>query len=178
MDIIQYLSDTLAIENNEIEKFINSAPHRYKVYKIKKRNGVDTRTIAQPSRELKFMQRLVLDKFLIELPIHKSAFAYQKGKGIKDNAAIHSKNSFLLKMDFKDFFPSIISDDLVIHVKKYISEQSEMDNFVLKKLFFWAKYRKERYRLSIGAPSSPFLSNTIMYDFDIYLNKMIHYNMN
>ena len=59
MKIIELLSSMLLMENSDIIKFSNSAPYRYKVYQIPKRNSLKKRTIAQPSKELKFIQKLL-----------------------------------------------------------------------------------------------------------------------
>jgi len=38
------------------------------------------------------------------------------------------------------------------------------------RLLFWSPKRSSDLVLSIGAPSSPFISNTLMYDFDVLVN--------
>ncbi|EBL9411157.1 RNA-directed DNA polymerase, partial [Salmonella enterica] len=38
-----------------------TAPYRYKIYKIAKRNSDKKRTIAHPSKELKFIQREITE---------------------------------------------------------------------------------------------------------------------
>jgi retron-type reverse transcriptase len=165
--ILQYLSNLLSLEKNEIIKFIASSPHRYKVYRIPKRKKDEFRTIAQPSSQLKFIQQAILKEFFSGLSVHQSAMAYVKGKGIKDNALIHANNIFLLKMDFQDFFPSIKPEDFIDHLKEYSSFNfSERDNLIISKIFFWSPARGKPLVLSIGAPSSPFISNTIMLKFD------------
>jgi retron-type reverse transcriptase len=166
MKIITFISTTLCIEEKEIKDFINSSPYRYKVYQIQKRHGNGTRTIAQPTQELKALQKMVLEKFFSFLPVHECAKAYCKNINIKDNALAHVENQYLLKMDFRDFFPSITSDAFIAHIEKNGIELSVGDKISVKKLFFWTKKRNIVHRLSIGAPSSPFISNTIMYEFD------------
>ncbi|WP_145249046.1 retron St85 family RNA-directed DNA polymerase [Pseudomonas oryzihabitans] len=171
MSILESLANKLLIKPGELFSFIKSAPYRYKVYSIPKRNGRGMRIIAQPSEALKVMQRLVLDDYLMGLPIHNSATAYIVGKSIRDNALRHANNPYLLKMDFSEFFPSISPADLSLHVKKYKGVVSPEDEFMLRKLFFWAQKHDTRHRLSIGAPSSPFISNTLMYEFDSKLSR-------
>lgn len=171
MDIYSTLSELLLIDEADIASYINRAPHRYKVYKIPKRNGSGSRVIAQPAKELKVLQKAALNMPLLDLPIHKSAFAYMDGIGIKQNAQKHSKNQYLLKMDFSDFFPSITSNDLVCHVEKHKEKLEEKEKVALKKLFFWCVKGSTEHRLSIGAPSSPFLSNTMLFDFDTIVNR-------
>ena len=73
----------------------------------------------------------------------------------------------MLKLDFKDFFPSIRGNDFFQYFQKNSSlSLSEDDLHRLVKLLFWLPKRNNDFQLSIGAPSSPFLSNAIMYKFD------------
>lgn len=166
MTILSQLAEKFLISPAEIAHFVNTAPYRYKVYSIPKRNGRGVRIIAQPTDVLKVMQRMVLETYLAGLPIHNCAAAYREGLGIKENAAAHVKNQFLLKMDFSDFFPSIGPQDLIQHIKKHKGEISRENAYAVKKLFFWARKKDPVHRLSIGAPSSPFISNTLLYEFD------------
>lgn len=169
MSILELLSQNLMMSTGELRLFIKTAPYRYKVYPIPKRSGKGSRIIAQPTDVLKMMQRMVADEFLSGLPIHSCATAYREGLSIKDNAEAHVKNQYLLKMDFSDFFPSMGPSDLARHIAKYKGIITAEDAYVVKKLFFWARKNDPIHRLSIGAPSSPFISNTLMYDFDCNL---------
>lgn len=173
MTILSNLSEKLMINPDELLGFLNTAPYRYKVYSIPKRNGRGVRIIAQPTDVLKVMQRMALEDFLADLPIHNCAMAYRNGISIKNNAEAHQKNQFLLKMDFSDFFPSIGPGDLISHIKKHKGSISKEDAYAVKKLFFWARKKDPEnvHRLSIGAPSSPFISNTLLYDFDCQISK-------
>jgi len=167
MNIVKYLSSLLSVDVDRLNKFISTSPYRYKVYEIAKRSDKGSRVIAQPSKELKQLQRLVLSKYLADLPIHESCMAYRKGKSIKDNAIVHVRSRFLLKMDFSDFFPSIVPKDLICHIKKHRGvDVSEEDEQVLARLLFYKKNRNAPLRLSVGAPTSPFISNTLMFEFD------------
>jgi RNA-directed DNA polymerase len=170
MTIVKKISEKLIIEQSEIALFIKKSPYSYKTFYIKKRNSNKKRKISQPSRALKLVQKLVLSDFLQDLPIHKCATAYQKNIGIKDNAKAHVKNDFLLKMDFSNFFPSIKPEDLIKHYEKYKNSMSDADKNSLKKIFFLGNRKNTNVELSIGAPSSPFISNTLLYDFDQKIN--------
>ncbi len=177
MTIIEFLSNSLSIDPVSLKKYISTCPHRYKVYKIPKRNGNGTRIIAQPAKELKYLQRLVCDKYLHPLPVHNACMAYKKNTNIRDNALVHVKNNFLLKMDFKDFFPSINPSDLLKHIEKHRPwEACIEDTFVIEKLFFYLPERHGPLKLSIGAPTSPFISNTIMYEFDSSISEICNKN--
>ncbi|WP_084166434.1 retron St85 family RNA-directed DNA polymerase [Stutzerimonas azotifigens] len=172
MNIVSYLSQTLYIAENEVEKFINTAPHRYKQYQIPKRNNNGVRLIAQPAAELKIMQLLAIAQFQQFLPVHSSATAYCRGKGIMDNAKAHAKNSYLLKMDFKDFFHSIKPSDLIRHCSQHMGGIDDATAKQITKLFFWTPKRTSSLILSIGSPASPFISNTVMYQFDCLMSEI------
>ena len=144
---------------------IRTAPSRYKVHEIEKRNGRGKRTIAQPTAEIKAVQRFLLGEYVASLPLSDVAKAYRKNSSIVDHASVHASNRYLLKMDFKDFFPSISGADFLKHLKKY-SDLSSQDSKILARIFFWRPVGERKLRLSIGAPSSPAISNTILFDFD------------
>jgi retron-type reverse transcriptase len=155
------------ISEDALGHLIRSAPHRYKIYPIEKKSGRGQRIIAQPAREVKAMQYWVMEHVLRQFPIHSAAMAYRKGRGIKQNAAKHASNRFLLKMDFQDFFNSITASDLGSFLEgNGILAISPEDIVRLKKILFWNKGRTGKLIMSIGAPSSPMLSNILLHGFD------------
>lgn len=160
------MANDLFMPEDQLFKFINSAPIRYKRYNIKKRNGKGVRTIAQPSRQVKALQRIVVDLLRDSLPIHETAAAYELGRGIKFNAQLHLHSSYLLKMDFRNFFPSINPELFLNICARHEIQLTKQDEDVLSHLLFWKLQRNSPLRLSIGAPSSPFISNVVMYFFD------------
>lgn len=172
MNVSNYLSEKFFIPEDRLRGYVMTAPYRYKKYFIPKRDGVGKRLIAQPTSELKLLQLVALDVFQDKLPVHACAMAYRSGLSIKDNAACHAKNQYLLKMDFKDFFHSIKAEDFSSHISRYIGEVDEAQNEFIQRLFFWAEKRGVGLCLSIGAPSSPFISNTVMYGFDLKVSSL------
>jgi RNA-directed DNA polymerase len=166
MNLLKSLSDLLLAPKEQLMHFILSAPHRYKVYEIKKRNGKGTRVIAHPSKELKYIQRHITSLLRQHIPIHEASLAYESGKGIKLNAQKHCKNQYLLKLDFENFFPSILPTHLINIAKKNGLDLSQDDIYILTQALFWKARESDHLCLSIGAPSSPFISNAIMYNFD------------
>ncbi|WP_272681030.1 retron St85 family RNA-directed DNA polymerase [Providencia sp. PROV129] len=166
MNLLQFIANGLYLTEDEAMRYITTIPRRYKKFHIKKRNSTEYRLIAQPARQVKSLQKAVLKRMEQYFYIHENAFAYQHGKDIRKNALLHSNNKFILKMDFKNFFLSIKP----IHLKRFLvntgRELSEKDISVMENLFFWKLRRNSPLRLSIGAPSSPMISNVIMYFFD------------
>lgn len=170
--LMAILSQWSGLKISDVEYIVRSAPRRYKVFSIPKRSGGE-RVIAQPSRELKALQRLITDRIIFDLPVHGAAHGYVKGRGIKSNAAAHANSNFILKMDFSNFFPSIRPADLGRHMKKHLAAQvTEEERRQLYNLVFWRPRGERGLRLCIGAPSSPFISNTIMFDLDSKIHEI------
>ena len=154
-------------------EFISNAPISYKVYSIPKKNG-GRRTIAHPAKKLKKAQRELLSLLEKDLQIHQSAFAYIKGKNIINNAELHKNNKYLLKLDFYDFFNSISNIIFTNYLDKIGLSLSELDKKLVSHIFFWNPNKKDKTHkkliLSVGSPSSPMISNAIMYFFDSEIN--------
>lgn len=169
---MERLSEITGLSVPMVERIVLTAPHRYKVYSIPKRSGRGARIIAQPAREVKSLQRLAVTELQQKLPVHDAAYAYVKGRGIRTNARQHVDSKFILKLDFANFFPSVVPNDLRAHLAKFAPESwSEREVSQLMRLFFWSPRVEDYPRLSIGAPSSPFLSNTVMYCLDVDLER-------
>lgn len=171
MCLIKQLAKKLNKSELEVTHFLLNAPKKYKVYSIPKRTS-GYRIIAQPSKELKEYQRKYLE--LQQLPIHVAAMAYREGISIKQNAIAHKNNPYLLKLDLENFFNSI-SNDLFWRVWESIQPlPSFQDQKALEQLLFWcpSKTTGGSLVLSIGAPSSPLVSNFFMYHFDIAISEI------
>ena len=165
MTLLTKMLKELPFSIDELENLVATAQYRYKVFQIPKRNQHEFRTIAQPSLEIKLIQHWLINNVLLALPIHKVAMAYRKGQSIANHAAMHTNSQFLLKMDFVNFFPSISFDD----VRNYLIEYGKMsinDADIISSLVCWRDKTRKLTCLSIGAPSSPHLSNAILYTFD------------
>lgn len=165
MSVIKELAINLGKSEGAVYNFLKGASRRYKVYAIPKRTS-GHRIIAQPSKELKLYQKKGLAIF--EFPIHDSAMAYRAGIGIKENADRHSKNSYLLKMDLENFFNSI--GDVVFWREwaEFFDVPNDHEKSYINQLFFWcpSKLHLGKLVLSVGAPSSPVISNFVMFRFD------------
>ncbi len=166
-DLLTKLGAAVLLHRGALEVLVRSAPYRYKVYQIEKRTPGQFRTIAQPAREVKALQYWVMANVLNRFATHQAATAYRKKTSILRNAKAHARGRFLLKMDFKDFFPSLTSADFVSFLEKRDAGFSDQEVDALSRILFWSpKGEAFRLCLSIGAPTSPLLSNILMYDFD------------
>ncbi|SIQ08354.1 Retron-type reverse transcriptase [Rhizobium sp. RU33A] len=165
-EILRALSEATGLSDWDLRAIISNAPDRYKVYHIDKRRG-GRREIAQPARELKVLQRALHDIFLAKLPVHPAAMAYRPGIGLRQNALAHSHNGPILKFDFQDFFPSLRAEDWEAYCRRHNVFINEEDVNLSSKIIFRRKSRHSSvFRLAIGAPSSPAVSNILMFDFD------------
>ena len=173
MSLLRELVEHIGLGAGEIQRIILTAPARYKVYDIPKRNGVGWRTIAQPSRELKAIQRYILHEKLARYPVHSSAMAYANDRNTLQNALAHAGSRPILKLDFESFFPSIKVLDWEKFAKRIPNSAVEQSDIRLySQIMFWGQQRRSITPrcLSIGAPTSPALSNILLYDLDVALS--------
>lgn len=165
-EILGEISSSLTLTPMELVQLATKSPYTYKVYDIEKKSG-GRRTIAQPARETKFLQRELILRLFSKLPVHNSAAAYRSGSSIKKNALAHSSSAYLSKFDFRDFFESITVSDLEMHLGRHLNKADFSEGFI--RFASRASCYQNGLRgltLSVGAPSSPLLSNSIMYEFD------------
>ncbi|WP_261104714.1 retron St85 family RNA-directed DNA polymerase [Serratia marcescens] len=175
-------TDIMQLERKLCEKFnitalqlsilSSKAPKKYRVYYIPKRTS-GLRAIAQPTKELKNIQRFLTSELEPHCSIHPSAMAYRSGISIKDNAECHKNNPYLLKMDFQNFFNKIKPDMFFKKLNTLDVKYDSKDKRHLHNFLFWKPGQKKSttYVLSVGAPSSPFVSNFVMFDFDFEISK-------
>lgn len=146
----KYIKTIYSISNN-IEK-------NYKVYKIKKRN-CKYRTIYEPNSMLKQIQKQILINILNNKSISKYAKAYHKGISLKDNAIPHINKKIILKLDIKNFFENISFLD-VYNSCFSIEYFPKSVGFILTYLCTYDNH------LTQGSPTSAYISNLIMKEFD------------
>lgn len=165
-EILVRMANDFGMLPGQLASIIKTAPLRYKVFTIPKRDGTP-RTIAQPAREVKAIQRWLINELRPQLPIHDAATAYEPGTSIKKNAEIHVRSRFILKMDFSNFFPSISAEALRLHLELHCGNRYSLsDRHSIVRACTWLPERLSALQLCIGAPSSPLLSNSVMYEFD------------
>lgn len=164
-DLVGSLSKETGMGLSDVRRVLWTAPRRYKIYEIDKRSG-GKREIAHPARELKVLQRAFLKLALEGLPVHGAATAYRKGHSLRDNAAPHAGAGVILKMDFHNFFPSIRGKDWTSYCSSHNIFLRQDDVDLSANLLFRKPIGASGLRLSIGAPTSPVISNLLLFDFD------------
>ncbi len=172
MSINEIISRDINIPISLIEEAKKYAHIHIKKFPLKKRKG-GYRVISQPSAKLKTVQYWLIHNIFKLLQQHPAAVAYRQNISTLDNAKAHKKNKYFLKMDLKDFFPSITYKDFIPFVRdwhKSASVEWKLDKSS-SDLIKVACFSKEG-TLPIGYPSSPIISNIVMYHFDTAVVKL------
>jgi len=166
MSLVQHMAHGLGLPSSYIERAALRANHSYKTYFIEKRNG-GKREIHHPSRSLKALQRWLASNVISSWPVHQSAMAYRKGRSIADNASAHRRFAYSLRLDLQGFFPSITVGDVIRFTEAVEPDWSKGDRLLFCRLVCRSNV------LTIGAPTSPCLSNAICHELDCQLSPLL-----
>ena len=153
----------------------------YTRFTIPKRDGTE-REISAPKKQLRWVQRQILDKVLAPVPAHESAHGFIPGRSTVTNAQPHLGSALLLKFDLTDFFPTI-------HYYRVVGLFASLGYFVGDTRFGSADdfkqvaptlarlccYTPDATRwgealLPQGAPTSPAISNLVCRRLDARLD--------
>ncbi len=104
------LADALDLSRSELYYFASHRKadrhHHYVQFSLPKRSG-GRRTIMAPKRQLKAIQRTLLDTLVRQLPISDHAHGFRKGRSIKTNAEPHVGAEIVVRLDLESFFPTV-----------------------------------------------------------------------
>ncbi|HZU37816.1 MAG TPA: reverse transcriptase family protein [Gemmataceae bacterium] len=113
LPVIQNLAEMrerLGIKSpNQLGYFLLATEQRggpYTRFTIPKRGGGE-RVICAPKKQLRWVQRQILDQILAKVPAHSAAHGFVVGRSTVTNAERHQGAALLLKFDLSDFFPTI-----------------------------------------------------------------------
>ena len=136
----------------------NNIGKHYRMVKLPKKRG-GCRNLSVPDEVLKSIQRRIAEVLLIHMPVSRYAKAYLFGGSTLRNAELHVGKQVVLKLDILHFFDSIrysTVKDKVFPEEIY----AEPLRILLTMLCYY------RDALPQGAPSSPAITNIILYEFD------------
>ena len=136
----------------------NNLGKHYRKVKLPKKNG-GFRTLSVPDEVLKSIQRQIAEVLLIHSPTSRYAKAYRFGSSTLRNAKHHVGKQVVLKLDILHFFDSIRYST----VKDKVFPE-EIYAEPVRILLTMLCYHKDA--LPQGAPSSPAITNIILYEFD------------
>ena len=175
-----YLRDILFLKENP-----------YRTFKISKKNSKEKRLILVPKPALLSIQKIINRYIVQQILPHKKATAYVSGTSPILNAKYHTGSEYLIKIDLKDFFHHFDERDLY---KLYLSfGYNKLLAFQLSRLSVKINYRELSYSyksdrifpeiprgrkfsyMPQGAPTSPGLSNLLMYKIDKEIDFFANY---
>lgn len=158
------LSGILELDTMFLGQFIsgwNLVDKRYRQAKIRKKSG-GFRQLAVPDDYLKSVQRSILDKLLVDAPLHDSCHGFRGSRSVATNATPHQKTELVINIDLKDFFTTVTANRVY-----GIFKQLGHGNFASSLLTQLTIYKGA---LPQGAPTSPALANLAASRMDSRLN--------
>ena len=110
------LADWLLLSAGELDWFADLKALGYKKdvsrlrhysYRVSSKRSGGIRVLEAPKPRLKGLQQKILSGILEKVPSHPAAHGFVKGRSIKTFIAPHTGRRVVLKMDVRDFFPSL-----------------------------------------------------------------------
>lgn len=152
-----HLAHILKISSKKLNWLANDRANHYICFHAKKKDG-STREIFAPKPYLKEVQRQILDDLLQRVRLNSHAEGFRKKRSIVTNARRHIDKDVLIKMDVKDFFPSITFERVLgIFISLGYPRQVSL---------LLSRLTTHNGKLPIGAPTSPAISNIISTRMD------------
>lgn len=137
------------------------ADRKYKTFFIDKKDG-SKREINAPSMAVKLFQRWILENILYHIKSSKYSYGFEKGKRkgspLVHCAEKHKNNLYVLKMDLKNFYPSI-KREKVFYQFTNIGYNKEVSNLLTNACVYHG-------RLPQGAVTSAYMANLICRKMD------------
>ncbi len=156
-----HLSALLGVSINFTVSVVNSSSSHYREFRLPKRSG-GHRTIVAPRRALKLCQRWILDNILSGVKINSAAKGFVPRRSIKSHCSPHIGAPCLLKVDFKDFFPSI-TKARVISIFRSLGYSDKVSLYL-------ASFCCHGNYLPQGGVTSPAISNLVCRRLDTRLD--------
>ena len=166
--VLDSLEQDLGFSAKTLYGLSNNLDKHYRNTFIPKHDG-SKRKLSIPDLILKRVQRSIADNILADYPISSYAMAYTQGSNVQKNASLHVGKQKILKLDVDGFF-----DHLTYAMVKDCVFCKENYSEPIRILLTMLCYYKES--LPQGAPTSPAITNIIMYDFDEKIGKYCEEN--
>lgn len=170
--IIADISRDLLIPQVEIESAIRNAHNRCRHLKIPKKNNNGFRLVSQPAAQLKPILSWLNLQILSKLEVSPIATAFQSGSSTLDNASRHKESLYSVRIDIKDFFPSIQKTDLYRAINNQSSRLPPFSTETETLTLIGDVCFDEWHRLPIGYSTSPTIANAVMRDLDNQLARL------
>ncbi|MBX2853114.1 MAG: reverse transcriptase family protein [Phycisphaeraceae bacterium] len=157
---IEALGHRLQTPPDELRNF----EPKYRLASISKKRG-GRRRLDIPDHKTKTLQRTILRKLLRNLKTHSCAMGFDPGISIAHNAAVHTGQAVVIKLDIKDFFPATTKE----RVEQYFRRVG-WDGECAALLTGLVTHNDG---LPQGAPTSPRLSNLVNYVLDCQIQRYV-----
>lgn len=144
----------------------------YLKYEIPKRNN-KLRVLHEPTLKLKIIQKKILREILeqywlnhVQDNIKESSVWFHQWKSVLDNAKPHINKDVVIKIDLKNYFPSIGQNRIFGVFRKRFNCNYNISNY----LAWLCTFENE---LPQWAPTSPMLANIVSINLDIRILRYI-----
>lgn len=163
----------------------NTPLQHYHYRWVEKRSG-GGRLIEIPKQRLRHVQHTILRRIVDLVPAHPAAHGFRRGRSCLTHAALHSGQRVVVRMDLKDFFPSIAasrihalfaklgySASVAGALSRICVNRTPSDAFRDRPAITWAERKRLRgAHLPQGSPCSPALANLCAFRLDVRLQEL------
>lgn len=155
----------------------------YRTWMVPKRTG-GQRLISAPRPVLKKAQRWIARNITEHLPVHGAAHGFLAGRSTRTNASPHHGSRMLIKLDIKDFYPTITQrrvrgifrkagyNEQVATVLSMLCTEAPREEIDLRGCTHYVAIGPRS--LPQGAPTSPSLTNTLSRRLDARMSALAH----
>lgn len=165
---LAFLADRLGKTVTELRAFAPAYKERTIDKKGPYRSGnPGKRKLNVPEPDTMELQRRILRRILQPLKVHPAASGFEKGSSVALNAAPHSYQAVVLKMDIVSFFDTTRAD----RVQKYF----QRIGWTREAAAILTKLTTHNGGLPQGAPTSPALSNRLNVGLDTAIARYASY---
>lgn len=165
----------------DLKRYDPAAPGYFNHYHyslLRKRDG-SARLIESPKSTLKQIQRKINDRILSYVAMHDAAHGFRKRRSCKTHATLHAGKKYLHLFDLAHCFQSIqwqhvyhifaglgYAPAVARNLTALCTHTGYANHELLKQLDSDQRQRLRQRHLAQGAPSSPTLSNAVLFSLD------------